>query len=152
MDTSQGMETRGAMNYFTIEFYYPGPYDSIPGFNREADNRNGEAEKDAYELLMVAGYDARHEYSWPDGSLYLVIRTEDEYKTVVGNLRDRKLRLVEVSGVTDNKGSKYINGMYSSVEERFQVTGVAEVLDLLISIVEGVRILTAEHEAWIQGL
>lgn len=61
-------------NYASLEFMYSGATSWHPG-NREADSALRIAELAIDRAARDCGVEMIHEYSWPDGSLYRVIRT-----------------------------------------------------------------------------
>lgn len=64
------------LKYASLEFQYSGATSFMPG-NRESDTALRIAEKAVDRAAVELGVEMVHEYSWPDGSLYRVIRAED---------------------------------------------------------------------------
>lgn len=62
------------MNYFTVSFIYPGPYVNCPDNDQETRD-NWDKVTQVEHLMEKNGMQSCHEYSWPDGSCYLNIRT-----------------------------------------------------------------------------
>lgn len=65
------------MNHFSVEFYHPGPYTSFPD---EDETTKSALRYDALieRTLKEAGFDLRHQYSWPDGSCYKYVRSDKD--------------------------------------------------------------------------
>jgi hypothetical protein len=63
------------MRYFNISFGYRGPKSNFgtPDSDRALDS----AIKELKKLLKDANIDSIHEYAWPDGSLYRILRFDD---------------------------------------------------------------------------
>ena len=72
------------MNHI-VEFWYPGPYCNIPDDNEEAHKASKRLD-DAYDkitaALTIAGLPWKHEYMWPDGSLYLMVEHDGDREAV----------------------------------------------------------------------
>ena len=65
------------MNYYHIEFFYPGPYVGFPGDDEEsiaASRVNHRADDKVAEAANKIGVEMVHAYAWPDGSLYKFFR------------------------------------------------------------------------------
>lgn len=63
------------MKYYSVAFFYPGPR-SNSGEDHEASKVASAAEREVHNRLKSLGCEARHEYSWPDGTLYLYVKTD----------------------------------------------------------------------------
>ena len=72
------------MNHI-IGFRYPGPYCNLPEDDEES-HKAGKRLDDAYDkitaALTVAGLPWKHEYMWPDGSLYLMVEYDGDSEAV----------------------------------------------------------------------
>jgi hypothetical protein len=64
-------------NYFTVGFWYPGPYANLPSDdpNDETNTNFNKAEDKVDAAAKSLGLAMRHEYGWPDGSLYKFVQT-----------------------------------------------------------------------------
>ena len=63
------------MRYFNMSFSYQGPKSNLGTAN--SDRALDSAIKELKKLLKNANIDSIHEYAWPDGSLYRIIRFND---------------------------------------------------------------------------
>lgn len=73
------------LNYYLLDFFYKGPF-SNSGVGGGASRALVTAEKAVVKTLARGGFDFRHAYSWPDGSLYFYLRTDLSGKEVEGQL------------------------------------------------------------------
>lgn len=77
------------MNYFTVEFYYQGPFANFPDSTTHPEMQRLSAAESKAELgLVLNKIQFKHAYSWPDGSLYKYIRTELSEEEMLKKLKD----------------------------------------------------------------
>ena len=66
------------MIYASLDFTYTGPYQNIPGEPpNAADRALMVADAAVHAAAQERGVEMAHEYLWPDGTLYKMIRVQD---------------------------------------------------------------------------
>jgi hypothetical protein len=69
-------------NFYLLGFWYPGPYSNFAECD-EANDQLISAERTCRKVLEELCIPYRSEYTWPDGSLYVWVKTHEDLPTVV---------------------------------------------------------------------
>lgn len=89
--------------YYTVDFWYPGVSVNMPGdypASRQADKDHDAAYQDAVDAITTLGWEYKHCYSWPDGSLYLFLRCTEGASEQVEALIQEQAKIVKVQTAT----------------------------------------------------
>lgn len=115
------------MNYFSIEFHYSGPkgMGADESFNDSPIHKAlADAEIHVVTKLAEAGIDWRHEYSWPDGSLYKFVRSNLPREELLESLRKLinkdDVNVASVTEISPNKDP--LKHDFSTVKSYFEDT------------------------------
>jgi len=90
-------------HYYIVQFRYRGRTVMSPGEYPESDQavkHNEMAYFTAKTTIEKLGWEWKHAYSWPDGSLYLYVMTlEEEVSTVTDKINDLLPEVMQVGNV-----------------------------------------------------
>lgn len=85
------------MKYYIVQFWYRGPYVGVQDSSKEsqiASKRLLEAHDVITALIQKAGFDWKLHYEFPDGSLYLYIKSEygfEDTKRILERVTGREI-------------------------------------------------------------
>jgi hypothetical protein len=78
LDSASLKDILRSMQYASLDFTYTGPYSNHPDGSPEANKALTIADRAVHEAATERGVEMVHEYLWPDGSLYKMIRVPTE--------------------------------------------------------------------------